>query len=68
MTEQLPEYIGDATMTEDGTIILNLRAEGDGIVGHGQFTYTPDQPEYKDVLDHIGGIKPGERKPVRPWD
>jgi cellulose biosynthesis protein BcsQ len=24
-------------------------------------------PQYEEIKKHIGGIKPGETKPVRPW-
>ena len=55
-------------MDEDGTINLWLRAESDdGAVGQGFFTYAPGDEEYDEVLEHIGGLKPGENKPVPPW-
>ena len=64
----LPEYIGEATMEADRTIVLYLRAESaGGAVGHGMVTYAPGDPEYEDVLRHIGGLEPGQKKPVRPW-
>ena len=64
----LPEYIGEATMKPDRTIVLYLRAESaGGAVGLGMVTYAPDDPEYEDVLRHIGGLEPGQKKPVRPW-
>jgi hypothetical protein len=59
--------IGTATMTEDGTITLHLRAEGPGIIGHGQLVYSKDNKDYADVLQHLGGLKPGESKLVPPW-
>lgn len=61
------EYIGTTTMEKDGTIKLFLRAEEEGIVGHGLLTYSPDDPDYTDVLEHLGGLSPGESKSVRPW-
>ncbi len=64
----LPEYIGEATMKADRTIVLYLRAESaDGAVGHGTITYAPDDPRYEGLLRHIGGLEPGQKKPVRPW-
>lgn len=66
--KELPKYIGTAFLEEDGTLILSLRAEGDGgMVGHGQFTYKPEEAKYQEIIDHIGGITPGESKPVPPW-
>jgi hypothetical protein len=62
------ESIGMATMTDDGTIVLDLRAEGEkGERGIAQFRYPTSHPQYQDILKHIGGIKPGENKPVPPW-
>jgi len=64
----LPASIGVATMTNDGTIILRLRAEGaGGMVGEGNLTYKRGNPQYEEVLHHIGGLKPGETKIVPPW-
>ena len=66
MAEQ--KYIGTATMKEDGTVVLFLRAEtGDGLVGDGMVQYPPGHPNYHEVLDHLGGLEPGENKPVPPW-
>lgn len=56
-------------MTEDGTIVLDLRAVSpQGQVGIGRLTYPPSHPQYQEILKHIGGIKPGENKPVPPWE
>lgn len=66
--EQQPS-IGTATMEPDGTIVLQLRAEGPGgSIGDALFRYPPDHPEYRSVLDHLGGLHPGEGKPVPPWN
>lgn len=62
------DSIGEATMREDGTLVLQLRAEGPaGLIGDGQVTYAPDHPDYQEVIDHLGGIRPGQKKPVPPW-
>lgn len=62
------ESIGQATMRDDGTIVLYLRAEGpDGITGEGMETYAPSDPDYQEVLKHLGGLSPGQSKPVPPW-
>jgi len=66
MTDDAP--IGVATMMPDGTIVLHLRAEGaNGLLGDAVFKYPPKHPEYREVLAHLGGLKPGESKPVPPW-
>ena len=55
-------------MEKDGTIVLMLRAEGPGgIRGDGLVRYAPTDPKYQEVLKHLGGLKPGEEKPVPPW-
>jgi len=60
--------IGVATMRPDGTIEFRLRATGPGgMVGEGFFTYPPIDPQYAEVLRHLGGLKPGETKSVPPW-
>jgi hypothetical protein len=60
--------IGTATMTENGTIILNLRAEGpDGTRGEARLTYSPTHERYTQILDHLGGLQSGQSKPVPPW-
>ena len=60
--------IGTATMTADGTIVLDLRADGPGgAIGHGRLTYAKGQKDYESVLKHLGGLKPGEIKLVPPW-
>lgn len=65
--EALPASIGSATMEADGTIVLNLIATGGGITGHGVIEYHPDHPDYQMILDHLGGLKPGQTKPVPPF-
>jgi hypothetical protein len=62
-----PASIGVATMSSDGTIQLQLRAEGQGAIGDAVFFYKPGDPMYEKIKEHLGGIKPGEEKPVPPW-
>jgi hypothetical protein len=63
-----PSSIGSATMKPDGTIVLQLRAtDGTGIVGDSRVEYAPSHAQYADVLKHLGGLKPGQEKPVPPW-
>jgi hypothetical protein len=64
----VPPRIGSATMSADRTITLQLRAEdGRGSIGDGILVYKPSSRDYEEVLDQIGGLKPGETKPVPPW-
>jgi hypothetical protein len=63
-----PEFIGTASMWPDGTIQLQLRAVSDsGAMGDALLTYHKDHPEYRMILDHIDGLRPGEQKPVKPF-
>ena len=60
--------IGAASMASDGTVYLQLRAEGsNGEVGDAMFTYKPGEPRYQQIIEHVGGLKPGESKPMPPW-
>ena len=63
-----PIYIGDATMAADGTVTLNLRRTADGMSASGLFKYPVGDPGYQNVLNHIGGLRPGETKLVPAWD
>jgi hypothetical protein len=67
-TSDFTAPIGSATMAADGTITLDLMARGDrGQVGEARFVYRPGDKDYQSILDHVGPLKPGESKPVRPW-
>jgi hypothetical protein len=60
--------IGVATMREDGTVVLTLRAEAKGgAVGDAQLVYPKGHERYDEVLKHVGGLEPGQSKPVPPW-
>jgi hypothetical protein len=66
---QAAKSIGQASMNPDGTIVLDLRAEGPGGArGDARFTYPPDHKDYQMILKHLGGLKPGEVKPVPPFE
>ncbi len=59
--------IGNARMSDDGTITLDLYARAGGAHGMARRVYPKGDPEYQRVLDHLGGLKPGEQKAVPPW-
>lgn len=63
-----PASIGQATMEPDGTIVLRLRATGPDAIGEGLFRYKPDDPQYKQIHDHLPGLKPGDQAPVPPFE
>ena len=55
-------------MEEDSTIVLYLGAEEPGgIFVDGQAKYPPGHPEYKKILKHLNGLKPGEEKLILPF-
>ena len=62
MTE--PTIVGTATMLPDRTIVLDLRTNEGGTFGMAQFRYPPSHPQYAMIDRHIGGIAPGQSKPV----
>jgi hypothetical protein len=55
-------------MMKDGTIVLDLRAEGSGgTFGEGHFIYPPGHYDYCEIFEHLRGLEPGEHKLVQPW-
>ncbi len=63
-----PDYIGVASMTDDGTIVLDLRAEApDGTIGDARLYYPKSHQQYSYILEHLGGLEPGEEKSVLPF-
>jgi hypothetical protein len=66
--ESLREPIGVATMNDDGTIVLRLRAKTPhGGLGEGTLVYPPSHPQYQSILSHIGPISKGQTVSVKPW-
>ena len=66
--ESAEPSIGVATMKDDGTIVLRLRATTPhGGVGESSLVYPPAHPDYKKILSHIGPIRKGQTVPVKPW-
>lgn len=62
-----PQYIGTAVMSADGTVTLELRAQAGRITGRGTLRYRQGDAAYKQVLEHLGGLEPGQTKLVQPW-
>ncbi|MBK8597330.1 MAG: hypothetical protein IPN83_17445 [Holophagales bacterium] len=60
--------IGTASLDAEGAIVLELRAsDGRGILGDGRVVLPAAHAEHRAVLTHLGGLAPGETKPVPPW-
>jgi hypothetical protein len=58
-----PGSIGTAVMAADGTITLNFT----GPIMRGVLAYHRGDAQYARIMSHIGGIQPGQKKPVPPW-
>ncbi len=62
-----PEFVGMVKMDEDRNLILDLYAREPRAHGSARFVYSPDHADYQEILDHVGGLTPGESKLVRPF-
>jgi len=60
-------YFGTAAMLDDGTLALHLRLTSDGKSVNDTLIYKVSDRAYDNVLRHLGGLRPGERKEFRPW-
>ncbi len=61
------ESIGVATMADDKTITLQVRALDPDKIIESLLVYKPGDRDYQSILTHLGGLAPGQSKPVRPW-
>ena len=61
------DSVGRAKMSADGTITLQLGSLWPDPVAESELVFAPDDPQYEEIKHHLGGIKPGESKPVPPW-
>src|SRR5215470_13100322 len=59
------DSVGRAKMSADGTITLQLRSLWPDPVAESELVFAPDDPQYEEIKHHLGGIEPGESKPVR---
>src|SRR5260370_27965231 len=59
--------VGVATMLENGTILIGIR--GPAVDGPLQavLMVEPGDTNYQQIIDHVGGLKPGETKSIPPW-
>ena len=58
-----PGSIGTALMAADGTLTLNFT----GPIMRGAIAYHRGDPQYTRMLSHIGGLQPGQKKPIPPF-
>jgi hypothetical protein len=55
-------------MLQDRSIQLKQRAEfPNGAVGDGFIVLRPGDKNYESTIAHVGGLEPGQSKPVPPW-
>jgi hypothetical protein len=60
------DSVGRAQMSADGAITLRLHTLWPQPYTESQHIYAPDDPQYAFIKRHLGGIAPGEIKPVPP--
>ena len=59
--------IGVATMLADGTILVGVPGPEPGSRARAVLMVEPGDNNYQSIIDHVGGLKPGETKPIPPW-
>lgn len=62
------QFIGMASMSDDGTVTLRLTMTSDGKPADAVIIYKVGDPRYEEILRHIGGLRPGQIKPVPSWE
>ena len=68
VVEESTVTIGTATMKEDGTILLQLRAQtDDGGIGDSLLIYPASHPNYHMITDHLPDLKAGSSVLVPPF-
>jgi hypothetical protein len=60
-------FTGTAQMQDDGSLSLRLRLTSDGKEIDDTILYKTTDRGYDSVLRHLGGMRPGDSKPFRPW-
>jgi hypothetical protein len=61
------DSIGVADMAADGTITLHLKSLWPDAHEDSDLTFAPDDPQYNEIKRHLGGIDPGQSKPIPPF-
>jgi hypothetical protein len=60
------DSVGTATMSADGTITLHVHALWPQPIAETELIYAPGNPHYDTIKRHLGGLAPGQSKPVPP--
>jgi hypothetical protein len=64
---QSAKSIGVATMLANGTILVGVGETGSDARARAVLMVEPGDSQYQAIIDHVGGLKPGETKPIPPW-
>ena len=64
--ENPPAPVGIATMQPDGSIAVRVRISPRSDQEAVLVLY-PGDSTYERMLEHVGGLMPGESKPIPPW-
>ncbi len=59
--------VGVATMLENGTILIGVRGPAPDSPLQAVLMIEPGDTNYQQIIDHVGGLKPGETKSIPPW-
>ena len=62
-----PASVGVATMLPNGTILVGVQGPGDDSRAQAVLMVEPGDSTYQPIIDHVGGLKPGETKSIPPW-
>jgi hypothetical protein len=54
-------------VTQQGTELIVPWSPPQEIVGYGEIELQPSDLYYRELLRHVGGLRPGETKPVPGW-
>jgi hypothetical protein len=60
------DAVGSAKMSAGGAITLRLHALWPQPFAESEHVYAPGDPHYGLIKRHLGGIAPGQTKPVPP--
>jgi hypothetical protein len=60
------DSVGNASMSADGTITLRVRSLWPQPFAETTLVYAPGDAQYGMIKHHLGGITPGQSKPVPP--
>src|SRR5882672_8324187 len=59
--------VGVATMLANGTILVGVRGPEPERGARAVLMVEPGDTNYQMIIDHLGGLKPGETKSIPPW-